>query len=79
MDMLSASSVHFFVHDALDSLTNPKTHRQPSEHTRCLATNIASTVQPFMAGNIRIGGVFAQRSHEEVGEAFRHALRLPAF
>jgi hypothetical protein len=77
--MLCPGSAHFFVHDALDSLTNPKAHRQPSEHTRCLAADIPSAVQPFMAGNIRISGVFAQRSHEEVGEAFRHALRLPAF
>lgn len=75
--MLRSRRLHLFMNNALDVLADSKPEGKPRKNSRRLSADIPSSDQPFMTGNVRIAGVFAQSAYKKLGKKSGHPNRLP--
>ena len=71
-DLLGAGGVHLLSHHLLDPPEGAQAERQPRVHAGRDAPDVAGTDQQFVAQDLGIGRVVAERTQEEVGQTRDH-------
>ena len=71
-NFLGSNRVHFLTHHILDLAQDPQPQRQPRVHARGGTANITCAHQQLVTGHLSVYRVFAQSSHEEVGQSKYH-------
>ena len=67
---------HLLADDRLDLRLHAQPERQPREHARRLAPDVAGAHEQPVARDLGVGGVFAERTEEVVGQACGHPTSL---
>ena len=69
MHLVRAGGGHLLADDVLDARLDPQADGQPGEDARSLPADVAAAHEQAMAGDLRIGGIFAEGTEEIVAEA----------
>ncbi len=72
-DLLPPNRIHLVAHDALDLAQHPQAQRQPAVEPWSDRADVAGPDQQFVAGDLGIGRVVAQRAQEQLGHAGDHS------
>ena len=76
--LLRAGRGHLLADDALDVGPHPQAERQPREHTRGLATDVAGADEQPVAGHLGVDGILAEGADEELAETGGHPNTIAA-